>query len=401
MATYTNTFTATLCSRAYTGTANRYDGIKESPAAATVGSYSGTNWVGMVLVPVSLSGYRISSISLKLTANAAGSAKTKTVYIYSSNYQTTDASGRGSVYPKDQLGSISGNFRNSTVTVDLSGSLLSNMADYFSSGYKMLIFYDPYSSASDNYGRFTSVQVTITYSDPISFTWSNKKVSVSQTGKKVKVSWNAASGSGGSGSITYYLYVNGENNCVYQGTGLSFELTPPKYDENVSYFVLAVYSGLSIWSDTTYFSAKGATVSTPGTPSITYKGGVFTLQWSGSTGYNGDSTDKVTYTLYYGDSQSGYTSKSKSTGTATSVSIASWVIGVECRFFVRASYAGKTADGGYSSYTIPDHNYVAYYDETAGQYILCTPYYCEDGVNFIEVKPSYCPDGQSYIECSN
>lgn len=224
---------------------------------------------------------------------------------------------------------------------------------------------------------------------------------VSQTGRKLTVTWSAAKGSSGVGSVYYYLFAGSEDNIVYQGTGTSATITPPAYDESKGYFILATYCNAEQWSSTTYFTASSPKLTAPGSPMIRYQDGVFTLSWSPSVGSYGDTGANVTYTLYYGDSQNGFTSKSKSTGTATSVNIASWAVGIECRFFVRASYAGKTADGGYSSYTIHDHNYVAYYDETAGQYVLCIPYYCENGVNFIEVKPSYCPDGQSYIECSN
>lgn len=152
-----------LCSRSYTGTANRYPNSSgtESPAA-THGTYSGTSWVGMVLIPKNYQGKKISSIKLTLTGNAAGTTASKTVYIWSSNYQTTSAVGKGSIYPKSLLGSISGKFRNNTVTVTLSGSLLSNVVDYLAIGGQMLILYDSTGSSS-NYCRFTSISAEITY----------------------------------------------------------------------------------------------------------------------------------------------------------------------------------------------------------------------------------------------
>ena len=160
----TETYTATLCSRTYNGTANRYPNASgtESPAA-THGYYgSNGNWIGMVLLPVSLAGKRIKAITLTMIGNAAGTASSKTVYIYSSNYQTTTATGTGSIYPKDQLGSISGVFRNQTTTVSLSGRLLANVAEYYSSGGQMLVLYDPTASEA-NYCRFTDITIEITY----------------------------------------------------------------------------------------------------------------------------------------------------------------------------------------------------------------------------------------------
>ena len=160
----TETYTATLCSRTYTGTANRYPNSSgtESPAA-THGSYGDNgNWIGMVLLPTSLKGKRIKAITLTLTGNSAGTTSSKTVYIYSSNHQTTTATGTGSIYPKDQLGTISGIFRNQTTTVSLSGSLLANVAEYYSSGGQMLALYDPTASEA-NYCRFTDITIEVTY----------------------------------------------------------------------------------------------------------------------------------------------------------------------------------------------------------------------------------------------
>lgn len=153
----------TLCSRSYTGTANRYPNASgtESPAA-THGTYSGTSWVGMVLLPQSFEGLKIKSVKMTLTGNTAGTTASKTVYIWSSNYQTTSATGTGSIYPKSQLGTISGSFRNNTVTVTLSGSTLSAVSEYLATGGRMLILYDPYGS-SNNYCRFTSITIEITY----------------------------------------------------------------------------------------------------------------------------------------------------------------------------------------------------------------------------------------------
>lgn len=159
----TLTVSCTLCSRTANGTRNRYDGINEFPAAATHGYYgSNGNWVGMVLLNTSLAGLDITGIHVSMTANAAGSTGNKSVYFYTSNYQTTTASGKGSIYPNSMLGSVSGTFRNETTEIDLTGSLLTGMASYLSGGSQMLVLYDPNGSTA-NYCRFTGITLTISY----------------------------------------------------------------------------------------------------------------------------------------------------------------------------------------------------------------------------------------------
>lgn len=156
----TETYTADLNSRTYTGTANRNEGH------ATHGNYQNGNgdWVGMVRLPVSLKGKRITAITMRLTANTAGSTSSKTVYIWSSNFDSPDEKGTGSIFPNQQLGSIDGRFRNATTEVKLSGDLLEKVAECYSLGERMLILYDP-TSHIDNYCRFTNIEITVTYEE--------------------------------------------------------------------------------------------------------------------------------------------------------------------------------------------------------------------------------------------
>ncbi len=169
--------TATLCSRTYNGTANRYPNSSgtESPAA-THGYYgSNGNWIGMVLLPASFKRKKIMGIKMTMTANAAGTSSNKIVYIYSSNYQTTTASGKGSIYPNMQLGTIGGTFRNQTTTVTLTGSLLEEVAKYLEAGNQMLILYDPTASES-NYCRFTNIVFEITLGNLVKYCYNGRWV---------------------------------------------------------------------------------------------------------------------------------------------------------------------------------------------------------------------------------
>lgn len=222
---------------------------------------------------------------------------------------------------------------------------------------------------------------------------------VSQTGRKVTVTWAAAKGSNGVGDVYYYLFAGSEDSVVYQGAGTSAVITPPAYDESKGYFVLATYCGAEQWSTTTYFTANSPQLTPSGTPSVSYSDGVFTLSWEAAVGSYGDG--EVTYTVFYGDAANGFSSKSKSVGTATTTAIAMWIEDAECRFWIRASYSGKTADSSYASIVVGSHRTVNYCVPDTGQFVQCIAYYCADGITFTEQIPHYCSDGQNFVECSN
>lgn len=222
---------------------------------------------------------------------------------------------------------------------------------------------------------------------------------VSQTGRKLTVTWAAAKGSSGVGSVYYYLFAGSEDNIVYQGTGTSATITPPAYDESKGYFVLATYCDAEQWSTTTYFTANSPQLTPSGAPSVSYSDGVFTLSWEAAVGSYGDG--EVTYTVFYGDAVNGFSSKSKSVGTATTTAIAMWIEDAECRFWIRASYSGKTADSSYASIAVDSHRTVNYCVPDTGQFVQCIVYYCADGITFTEQIPHYCSDGQNFVECSN
>ena len=222
---------------------------------------------------------------------------------------------------------------------------------------------------------------------------------VSQTGRKVTVTWAAAKGSNGVGDVYYYLFAGSEDSVVYQGAGTSAVITPPAYDERKGYFVLATYCGAEQWSATTYFTANSPQLTSSGTPSVSYSDGVFTLSWEAAVGSYGDG--EVTYTVFYGDAANGFSSKSKSVGTATTTAIAMWIEDAECRFWIRASYSGKTADSSYASIVVGSHRTVNYCVPDTGQFVQCIAYYCADGITFTEQIPHYCSDGQNFVECSN
>lgn len=149
--------TAALYSRTHDGTANR-DGY------ATHGTYSTNTWVGMVVLPESFYGKRITGVAMTVTANEAGTTATKTVYFYSSNHQSPNTAGTGSIFPKDELFFVKYPFRNTTVRFVLADDRLARVANYLANGGRMLVLYDP-TSDENNYCRFTNVVIEITYED--------------------------------------------------------------------------------------------------------------------------------------------------------------------------------------------------------------------------------------------
>lgn len=153
----TETYTASLYSRTYDGTINR-DGY------ATHGTWEGNNWVGMILLPASLLGKKVTAITFNVTANTAGTTATKTVNFYSSNHQSPTTSGTGSIFPNSRLFFVKAPFRNTSISFNLVDSNLTNVANYLSTGGQMLVLYDP-TSDEDNYCRFTSISITVTYED--------------------------------------------------------------------------------------------------------------------------------------------------------------------------------------------------------------------------------------------
>ena len=75
--------------------------------------------------------------------------------------------------------------------------------------------------------------------------------------------------------------------------------------------------------------------------------------------------------VFYGDAANGFSSKSKSVGTATTTAIAMWIEDAECRFWIRASYSGKTADSSYDSIAVDSHRTVNYCVPDTGQFVQC------------------------------
>ena len=117
----------------------------------------------------------ITGISITAVSQAAGygASHTKTVYVRKSNYQNTSASATGAGYAGDALGTFTGSFYNNTTTVNITGSLLTNLAAYFAQGNNTITIYNPSPvesshGYSNNYLQWSSVTMTVTYTEAAS-----------------------------------------------------------------------------------------------------------------------------------------------------------------------------------------------------------------------------------------
>ena len=112
-------------------------------------------------------------------------------------------------------------------------------------------------------GRGGSATCTITYTETVLPTLSTPGApTLSQNGNMMTISWSPAYGYYGSGYVTYYILVNGDEEMWYVGTSTSFECEIPSnyYGVSKSYSIRADYSGLMAWGNSTSFTPKSIEV---------------------------------------------------------------------------------------------------------------------------------------------
>lgn len=168
----TATYQASLRTLSYTAT-----GTVESSEATQEYYTSNANRVGLLhFASMSMENKVITGISLTVTAKRAGYGlgHEKTVYIRKSKYQATSQSGvKGSAFVGDLMGTFTGKFYGNTSTYALTGTLLTNLAAYFSAGNNTLILYNPDPEQSSqgysmNYLKWESASIVITYQEAAS-----------------------------------------------------------------------------------------------------------------------------------------------------------------------------------------------------------------------------------------
>ena len=168
----TVSYQASLRTRKYNSSSN-----SKSSAACQEFYIDDYNYVGIIhFAGMNLQSKVITAISMSMTSAKAGygDGHTKVAYFRESNYQEASRSGvTGGNYYGNALGTLSGSFWGNTTSYALSGSLLTSMAAYFSSGKNTLCIYNPSppmgsQSYSRNYLQWESVTLNVTYDESVS-----------------------------------------------------------------------------------------------------------------------------------------------------------------------------------------------------------------------------------------
>ena len=222
----TATYTASLRTRK----ANSSSNAKTSAAGQEYYDPS-YNYVGIICFSsMNLTGKVITGVSLTVHAQQSGpgAVHTKTVYWRKAQYQEVSKSGvTGANYVGDALGTFTGSFYNNTTTNTLSGTVLTNTANYIALGNNTFTLYNPSPSQteegySSNYLIWDSVTMTVTYQESAS----NPTVSSSSVdmGTAVTVYTNRASSSA-KHTLTYTI--GSSSGTIATDVGSSVSWTPP------------------------------------------------------------------------------------------------------------------------------------------------------------------------------
>ena len=222
----TATYTASLRTLSYT-------------AMGTVGSSAATqeyytqeaNRIGLLHFPgMDMTNKVILGIQFTITAASAGYGlwRDKVVYLRKSNYQAvSQADVKGSAFVGDALGTFTGNFYGNTSSYSMSGTLLTNLSDYFAAGNNTVLLYnpDPEKSSqgySTNYLQWTAVSMTVTYQEAVSQpTLDNSTVTM---GTVMKITTNRQS-TAATHTLRYSFFT--ENGTIATDVGDSYEWTLP------------------------------------------------------------------------------------------------------------------------------------------------------------------------------
>lgn len=221
----TATYSATLITRKTTSSSNAKTGYACQEFYSNTYNYVGVLcFSGMALTNKVITGISITAVSEKA---GYGTGHTKTVYVRKSNYQNTSASATGLNYCGDALGTFEGAFYGNTTTVSITGSLLTNLAAYFSAGNNTICLYNPSPvetshGYSYNYLQWSSVTMTVTYTEGVSVpTLSASSVEI---GSSVTIYTNRLTSSA-MHTLTYAF--GSASGTIATGVGASCAWTPP------------------------------------------------------------------------------------------------------------------------------------------------------------------------------
>lgn len=205
-----------------------------------------------------------------------------------------------------------------------------------------------------------------------SIAWSDKTVSVSQSGYQAKVSWKPASVSNGTGSeiIKYNLYCGSDSNGVrWSGTATEATIDPLSYNTQYGYYVYAYSDGVvgGQWSKTEYTTIRKPEITAqPVIQSISPSSGkLTTVSWSAASTIGTNSSTTIYYQYFVGPSNT--YSDSYHVGTTTSLSATITQQNIidkcgssftgTCYIFVRAYWQEGTTTGGWGTPTASKFTY--------------------------------------------
>lgn len=306
----------------------------------------------------------------------------------------------GSPYASEKSASMS------STSYTFSGSMKFSQSDVskFTTGSFYL-----YAKANTTHTSATSYMraftITINYSTASLSTPGTPTITQNNDGT-FTASWSAATGSGGSGDVTYRLYSVSDGAYVNSAsTSRTYTGTIAQYNYNCQYRVYAYYGTLSTMSGTgskTFYPPSLSTPTLTGTPST---GTELKLTWTAATlSYT---TGTIRYAVYVGNTiyQDGLSGTSLTIPASTFASLGGTK---DYTFYVvaTASSLSNTSQGStlkkqtsnftYAYVKPQTDNTIAYYD--GSKWVNCIVYYY-DGSSWVQCEPYYY-NGSSWSACS-
>ena len=282
---------------------------------------------------------------------------------------------------------------------------------------KFNVYNNNSSSANTCNFRAGYAEISVEYDPPASPTLSTPgtpTISQNSNAATFNISWSAASGSNGSGSITYRVWEVYTGDVSTWATSRSRTLPIPGYG-TYTYEIDASYSGLMTTGGRRTVTFVAPSMSAPGAPTIgVYSSGDLLISWSAST-FN-YTTGSIVYCVIEKSTgvQMGATTSSTSlTITADQILSHYNTYGTTAfQFYIMAigTVTGNTASGsnlvqssgdsGIYNYTPPtpavQYHTIKYY--TGSNWTNCKLHYF-DGTEWHTVNPHYY-DGSNWIDCA-
>lgn len=250
----------------------------------------------------------------------------------------------------------------------------------------------------------TAISVKVTYSLPTLSKPGTPTITQNMDGT-YKASWTAATGSGGSGNVTYRLYSVSDGAFISSAsTSLSYTGTISKYNYNCQFRVYAYYGSLSTYSSTASKTFNPPSLSTPTLTATINADTSLKLTWTAATlSYT---TGNVAYSVYVGSSV--YSSGlAATTITVPAATLEGWGTGdYVFKVVATATSLSNTSQGSTLSKTSGTYTYsyvapvtaniIAYFNGSS--WVNCEVYYY-NGSSWVLCEPYYY-DGTKWVACS-